>query len=80
MSLVDISAETEFFTPPQFLHQIEKGRDGVSRSQSANLTADDVERDAMAADLIYDGVLNCFSRKWRLVIAGDYEDYVEDTR
>jgi hypothetical protein len=27
----------------------------------------------MSADLVYDGVLDCFSRRWRLVIAGDYE-------
>jgi len=34
----------------------------------------------MAADLVYDGVLDCFSRRWRLVIAGDSQDYVEDAR
>jgi hypothetical protein len=40
-----------------------------------NLRRYNVERDMNEADLVYDELLDCFSRKWRLVITGDYKDY-----
>jgi signal transduction histidine kinase/CheY-like chemotaxis protein len=76
ISLVDVSEQSNFFTPPQFLHEIEADATGIIRSQSEGLSAADVEHEALKADLIYDGVLDCFSRKWRLRITGDYADYV----
>jgi PAS domain S-box-containing protein len=47
---------------------------GVLRS-SKGLSIADVERNAMKADLKADLILNCFSRKWRLLIVGDPKDY-----
>ena len=44
-------------------------------SRSENVTVDDVDRDARDAELVYDVVLDCFGRKWRMVIKGDYHDY-----
>jgi hypothetical protein len=38
VSLVDISAEMELFTPPQFLHQMELGRGLHSLTSELNLT------------------------------------------
>jgi signal transduction histidine kinase len=62
---------------PANLIQIETDtHGGISRSRSVNVTADDVERDALDNDLAYDGVLHFFGRRWRLVITGDYRDYV----
>ena len=49
------------------------------RSQSEGLTAAEVEQRALKQDLIYDGVLDCFSRRWRLLITGQYDDYVNTT-
>ena len=39
----------------------------ITGSHSVNITSDDVERDCLEADLVYKGVLDCFSRKWKLV-------------
>ena len=36
---------------------------GISRSRFENVTADDVERDALDNDLAYDGVLDFFGRR-----------------
>jgi hypothetical protein len=41
-TLVDISETSEFFAPPQFLHQIELDGTGITGSRSKNCTADDV--------------------------------------
>jgi hypothetical protein len=55
--------------------QIKTDRNGGISSSRWNGTVDDVERNIKGADLAYDGLLDCFSRKWRLVITGDYKDY-----
>ena len=77
---MDISDKSEFFTPPMFLHQIDTDRDGISGSRGPEAgTAEEVERDARNTELVYDGVLQCYGRTWRLVITGDIADYVKDT-
>ena len=37
----------------------------ISGSRFEGLTADEVEHDVRHADLVYDGVLDSFNRKWR---------------
>ena len=61
-----------------FLHQIDTDANN-SGSRFEGLTADDVEHDARHADLVYDGVLDSFNRKWRLVITGNFADYVSSS-
>ena len=56
--------------------QMETDGNGIGGSHSENVTPDDVERDVMDAKLVYDTVLDCFGRKWRLVITGDYTAYM----
>ena len=34
-----------------------------------------MERKAQKADLLYEGVVDCFSRKWKVLIYGDPDDY-----
>ena len=62
--------------PPSNLIQIDTVENGISGSRSEDVTADDVQRDATEADLVYDGVLDVYGRRWRLVITGAFEDYV----
>jgi len=45
-------------------------------SHSVNISVDDVKRDCREADLVFEGLLDCFGRNWKLVITGDYDAYV----
>lgn len=63
-------------SPMDPLSQIEAGDNKILRSQSEGLTAADVEQRVQKQDLTYEGILDCFSRKWKLSITGSYKDYM----
>jgi len=57
----------DFVLTPSFLQllliQIRTDESGISSSRADNVTLDDVDRNARNSELVYDGVLEFFSRR-----------------